>query len=635
MLYLCSSNFAYAQRSSEDAVAEALDAFGSSVGREVIGLYSSSSARGFSPTQAGNLRIDGFYFDQGANPAPPVTRIMRGSTVHVGIAAQGYLFPAPTGVVDYHLRVPGNEAVASVLVGDADYGASYSENDLQLPIVSNVLSIGVGIGFARNPDYYFAAQASEWTAGWIVRWQPTDKLEVTPFFGTTDHKEYSERPTVFIDDDGLPNYRPINKKAQQPWSRMSYLASNAGAIARLSLSDSWVLAAALFRAVTYSPISYAALLENIRSNNQGDYSITALPATSSGSTSGEIRLAEHLATTHTRSVFTLRVTGRDSNIESAAGDTIDYGTAPVTAVPQVVPMPSFVPGPITDVRARQFMPGVAYQGVWQNVGQFTAGLQKVLYRRNVDAPGLPPAADSNSPWLYNAGASAFLTHSLAAYASYTRGFEEIGTAPINAANRNEPVPAQLTRQIDAGLRYQLLPKLQLVAGVFDIDKPYFNLDQFNLFRHVGRISNRGVEFSLTGDVTERLYLVSGVVLLQPRVEYESGAVSGPTTAVAIGPFPGYLNIYAQYRPAAFDNVTIGAVIQTTSSRYLHYPDLNVGVSTLLGADIHYRTHLFNHNATFWLQAYNLANTQIFTAEASEQLHAIDPRRYELSLIIDF
>jgi iron complex outermembrane receptor protein len=559
---------------------------------------------------------------------------MRGSSVHVGIAAQGYLFPAPTGVVDYRLRVPGDALLASVLIGDADYGVNYAEADVQLPIVSNALSIGFGVGYTHNPDYYFAAHANEWTGGWILRWQPTDALEVTPFFGTTDHKEHSERPTVFIDDDGVPDYRPIEKEAQQPWSHMSYLASNMGVIARATFVDGWALAGAVFRATTYSPVSYAPLLENIRGNNEGDYSITALPETSSGSTSGEIRLAKRLSTASTRSVFTFRLTGRDSNIESAAGDTIDYGTALVTSVPQIVPMPNFVPGLLNDVSARQFVPGLAYQGVWQNVGEFTGGVQKVLYHRTVTAPGLAPASDSSFPWLYNGGATAFLSHSLAAYGSYTRGFEEIGTAPINAANRNEPVPAQLTRQLEAGLRYQLLPKLQLVAGAFEIDKPYFNIDTHNVYRHVGSISNRGLEFSLTGDLTDRLNVVSGLVLLQPRVQYQPGAVTGPLNAVAVGPYPGYLNIYAQYRPAAFGGVTLGATLQTTSSRYLHYPGLNVGVSTLLGADIHYRTRLFNNSATFWLQAYNLTNTNIWTAEPSSQLHAIDPRRYELSLIVD-
>ncbi|MGH7487508.1 MAG: TonB-dependent receptor domain-containing protein, partial [bacterium] len=137
---------AHAQRSSEDAVAQAEDAFGMTVGRESIGLYSAGSARGFSPVQAGNVRIDGLYFDQiSSNPnAGLVTRILRNTAVHVGIAAQGFLFPAPTGVVDYRLRTPGNEPVVSELIGDASYGVAYTETDAQLPLIRDVLSMGAG-----------------------------------------------------------------------------------------------------------------------------------------------------------------------------------------------------------------------------------------------------------------------------------------------------------------------------------------------------------------------------------------------------------------------------------------------------------------------------------------------------------
>ncbi len=49
-------------RAGENAVTQAEDAFGFSVGRESLGLYDADNARGFSPSAAGNLRIDGLYF---------------------------------------------------------------------------------------------------------------------------------------------------------------------------------------------------------------------------------------------------------------------------------------------------------------------------------------------------------------------------------------------------------------------------------------------------------------------------------------------------------------------------------------------------------------------------------------------
>src|SRR4051812_8801921 len=88
---------AFAQRAGENAVASADDAFGTSVGTESTGLYSTTNARGFSPIQAGNVRIEGLYFDQQSQLS---NRIFSGSTVRVGISAQAYPFPAPTGIAD-------------------------------------------------------------------------------------------------------------------------------------------------------------------------------------------------------------------------------------------------------------------------------------------------------------------------------------------------------------------------------------------------------------------------------------------------------------------------------------------------------------------------------------------------------
>jgi iron complex outermembrane receptor protein len=636
LLWLClsvlASQSAYAQRSSEDAVAEALDAFGSTVGREVIGLYNTTNARGFSPTQAGNLRIDGFYFDPGATMGP-VTRVVRGSSVHVGIAAQGYLFPAPTGVVDYQLRSPGNEPVGSVLIGYAGDGhVAYDENDVQLPIVRDVLSLGAGVSYSRNQNFYSSAESNEWTAGAIARWQPTESLEVTPFWGMVSHKEYGEEATSFIDNDGIPNYRPMEKSPEN-WAHLSFLASTFGTTARWSFAEGWQLAGALFRALYYSPVSYNPLVLNINGSNIGDFQVTALPATSSGATSGELRLSRHFSTGALRHALTLRLTGRDSNIESADGDTVDFGPANTTALPQV-PMPAFDPGPITDVRAQQLVPGVAYQAEWQNIGQFTGGVQKVFYHRTVDAPALAPSSEHESPWLYNAAAAAYLPHALILYASYTRGFEEIGTAPLNAVNRNEPVPAQITTQLDAGLKYQLLPRLAVVGGIFEINKPYFNLDQANVYRHIGSTSNRGAEFSVTGDLTSRLNVVAGFVWIDPQVQYQSGAVRGPANAVAIGPVPGTLSAYFQYHPASLSRAIFGATIQTFSSRYADYPTLNVPAVTQLGLDVHYRTLLFHQHATFWLQAENLTNVNSVNLFTSGQVQLFEPRRVELSLVMD-
>ena len=99
---------AAAQRTGENAVTAADDAFGTSVGNETIGLYGIDEVRGFSPASAGNIRIDGLYL---GGIVIGNSRIQSGSTVKVGLSAQGYPFPAPTGIVELSLRPAGTEPV--------------------------------------------------------------------------------------------------------------------------------------------------------------------------------------------------------------------------------------------------------------------------------------------------------------------------------------------------------------------------------------------------------------------------------------------------------------------------------------------------------------------------------------------
>jgi hypothetical protein len=55
-------------RSQENAVRQASDAFGTVVGREAVGLYNAELERRFSPLRAGNVRLDGLYFDTVIEP---------------------------------------------------------------------------------------------------------------------------------------------------------------------------------------------------------------------------------------------------------------------------------------------------------------------------------------------------------------------------------------------------------------------------------------------------------------------------------------------------------------------------------------------------------------------------------------
>ena len=138
---------ATAGRADENAVTQAEDAFGTSIGNESVGIYNSFDVRGFSPTRAGNVRVEGLYYDQ---VWPINSRLRRSTTIRIGISAQGFPFPAPTGVVDYVLRKPGDEFSLSVAASLDTYGAVRMEFDGMVPLIKERLSLGAGVSLNKN-----------------------------------------------------------------------------------------------------------------------------------------------------------------------------------------------------------------------------------------------------------------------------------------------------------------------------------------------------------------------------------------------------------------------------------------------------------------------------------------------------
>ena len=75
---------ALAQRAGDNAATQSSDAFGRSVGSEKTGLYNSEDVRGFNPVDAGNVRLEGLYFDQVERIS---SRLVDGNAIRVGAAA--------------------------------------------------------------------------------------------------------------------------------------------------------------------------------------------------------------------------------------------------------------------------------------------------------------------------------------------------------------------------------------------------------------------------------------------------------------------------------------------------------------------------------------------------------------------
>jgi len=191
----------HAQHASDDPLATANDAFGLTLGLESIGLYGPGLIRGFNPQAAGNVRIDGLYFDQQGALS---NRVVEGSTIRIGVSEIGYAFPAPTGIVDYDLRHPGDGTPSATVVASAGpFDAKGLSVDGNVPLISKDLQLPIGASLQTSNNTVGGGYTSTVAnVGATPEWKPNDWLTVRGIFDWTQTTHAKTHLTSILADAG-------------------------------------------------------------------------------------------------------------------------------------------------------------------------------------------------------------------------------------------------------------------------------------------------------------------------------------------------------------------------------------------------------------------------------------------------
>jgi len=503
---------ANAQHASDNPVYAADDAYGLTLGLESVGLYSPGLVRGFNPQAAGNVRIDGLYFDE---QGPLSKRVIEDSSIKVGVSEIGYAFPAPTGIVDYELRHVGGDAPAATIIANVGpHEARGISLDGSVPLIGNelVLPIGVSTQLSTQTTSYgpYPGYTSKVTSiGATPQWTPNDKITVRAIIDWQQTSAAKTFPLFFTAGDFLPPPMTGGYFGQN-WAEGRNLTTNLGGIVSARLSNAWLLKAGAFRSTNDYPVSFADLYTGIQSNGQSEHVVVGYPDQSTSSNSGEVRLTGTFAHGNwlQKLIFTLR--GRNTKARYGGEDVIDEGAASIYTLVQL-PKPSFTYSARTSDRTGLWSVGSAYHVDWRQRAEFELGIQDENYRETVVTPGAPDSnVSAHLPRLYSNAAFA-IAPQWTAYAGYTQGLENSGAAPNSARNGGAVLPASRTWQIDTGIRYAVTPKFKIIAGFFELQKPYFNLDSNNVDRELGAQRAKGAELSIAGELFEYLHVNIGAL----------------------------------------------------------------------------------------------------------------------------
>ena len=634
-LVIASSTSAFAQRADENVVRTAGDAFGSSVGNQQIGLYNVGDVRGFSPITAGNIRLEGLSVTEHGGFTG---RIVRGSTIRVGLTAQSYPFPAPTGIADYSLRSSGNEAVFSPVVYLGPNSTRALDVDAQIPIVPDRLSVGAGFTY-RYEENFPGEDGRQMQGGAVLRWRPSDRIEVKPFYGRIQVMDDRDIPNIFTGGPYLPP-KIERRYFGLDWTKSENERQFYGGVGSVQLSDNWQVRAGVFRWENHGKLNLTELYRNVQRDGSAQRTLVANKDQKQESTSGELRSSYSITEGTRRHTIHLAARGRDTKRAYGGADVRDLGPG-LIGMRNEASEPDFNFGPLSHDEVRQITGGIGYEGRWLEVGELSLGLQKTDYEKNSLIPDRPSLTTKDSPWLYNATLALHLTDKLVAYGGYTRGLEESGSAPQNAVNRNSAPPALRTSQRDAGIRYAILPRLSLVAGVFDVRKPYFNLDPDRVFRELGTVRHRGIELSLAGQPIEGLSIVAGAVLLDADVSGEAVdlGVIGPKP---VGTTRRVTRANLDYRLPFFDPLSVDFGINSLAGKvasargFAELGGRQLMTEPLTTFDIggRYRFKAGAAPATLRAQITNVFNVYRWNVFSNSSFRFIDTRRFLLTLATD-
>lgn len=609
-----------------DVVTTAEDAFGLTIGPESLGLYSENQVRGFSPLSAGNARLDGLYFDkQGLLPET----LFADERIRVGMSALGFPFPAPTGIVDFELRRPGEKAGLTSMLTAGPFGTREAQANGQLPSANGRFGLTGGLLYRADESFPGVTQRiREFSV--MPQWTPSKDVELRMFWSRRDLGDAKILPTVYPVQE-LP--RPFDRhNFGQDWARETSYVEHYGVFIKAPLAG-WTWRAGVFHSLNNVEQSYADLYVDAQSDGGARHFIVAESAQRAGSTSGETEISRVWVSGPWEQSVVFSLRGRDVNALYGGTDQVDLGMARVGIVMPVA-RPGFTVGPRSIDRIHQVSGGGAYTLRKSRLFEVSAGIQKTSYRREIDDPTGQITRRNDAPWLGNASATVTVTPKLTLFSAYTRGLEDSGTAPSEAINRGEILEAVRTRQVEVGAGYVVTPSLKFAATAFDVTKPYFGIGEDARFERLGSERHRGMEFSLTGDLVSGLKLVAGSYVMSPEV----AAVSAPPGEVGRKPIGQSSVLYAvdvDYRLAwwprlSFDAHWVGSGAQAASLDN----KVRVGASTAVDLGARYRFSVGRAPATLRVQVVNVTDEFSWYVGSDGGLQPVEPRRATAYVIVD-
>lgn len=247
---------------------------------------------------------------------------------------------------------------------------------------------------------------------------------------------------------------------------------------------------------------------------------------------------------------------------------------------------------------------ISFNEQWQTV---LGGREVRLDEKSFDQHGVQERHTQQYEFLPNAALIYKPVENISLYTSYSKGLSLGGEAPWYASNDGEILAPTVSRQIEAGVKYDWR-RISFAAAVFQTRQAYqyAKPDNAGGFTYVqqGQQKNTGLELSANGWATERLQIATSVAAIRARVsgsgtpQYEGHQTINVPKLRA--------SVYADYAlPWVNGLAVLGGVQYSASKNANRTGNVEVGDYALVNIGSRYTTQVDGYETVFRLSVDNL------------------------------
>lgn len=595
-------------------------------------VYSNLSIRGIPVENRGNWRLNGSL------PIVNLLDLPLENKVRVealkGASALYYGFSTPSGIVNLVMKRATADPVSNIRVFGNNYGQAGAHLDFGRQVGNfglrlNAVAAHLDNGIDRtNGHRFLASGAFDWEVA------PGLTLQADAEYIYKDIVEPTTlRPIAVGTTLVLPELQSHRHNIGSDWQNSTGREYNLLTRAEYKISPAWA-------------ITLNAGVSNLsRDRRFSDFRITNA-TTGAGTLSVELAndnkyenrflRGEIAGTFETGPLVHELIVGVTRNQRDAVNPRLQVATyANNYFNPVVVPE---TPLPVAAVASRSKIVDLGYYAFdrisWTDAIQLTLGIRKTNYDETTRAFSVTNVETrtqyETNPTSYSAGLLVKPVDWASVYATYIEGLENARIAPSTTVNAGQSLPAAASKQYEGGVKVQLLPRLLLTAAYFQIDRASSYTNPANVFVLDGLARHKGLEGSLTGNITDDLSIYATALWLKAK------QISGAATVVGrnIENAPKFSgSLFAEYKLPFLEGLALSGGMFHVGKRFGNaantfsvpgYTTFDVGMSYTTSA-------LIGRETTFRLYADNVTDKRYWGTASGSLIAPGLPASVRLSL----